>query len=273
MGRPKAKVWGPKALRPIWQHARATDVIINGDVAEVHDPIHRALAAKQVLELQTLCEEDGVRLTLLSGNHDPHLTDLRHLSLYQGEVFLTHGDMLHPAISPWNDYAPHLRALRTHALACLDEGDKPTMYAHAHAAQHASHVKWDEFAAHDMPKVTRAEKWLNKMLEVPRVFWYWHRLPRTASDFAAEYVPRARFFIFGHIHRAGIWEMAGRTIINTGSFDFPHQPRAVIIKRDQLSVWKLERRGMSYHLAGMPMRKWDLNNVQVMPVGDGLHAA
>ena len=104
-----------KALRPLWEGA--SEVILNGDVAEIADEMLRGLAARQVLELQEMAEDDGVKLTFISGNHDPLLTDRRYLRLASREVFVTHGDILHPAISPWTDHAKHLQAL--HAAAVL----------------------------------------------------------------------------------------------------------------------------------------------------------
>ena len=88
------------ALRPLW--AGASNLIINGDVAEVHHPEHWADAATQLLQLLDLCEKDGVALTLLSGNHDPFIGEVRHLHLANHQVFVTHGDALHPAIAPWS---------------------------------------------------------------------------------------------------------------------------------------------------------------------------
>ncbi|QDU32971.1 phosphodiesterase [Poriferisphaera corsica] len=274
MGHPKAAVWGPKALRNLWQRARATDLIINGDIAELHHPKFRASAAKQVVDLQNLCQDDGVKITLLSGNHDPHLTDQRHLSLNQGEVFMTHGDIIHPAISPWNNYAKHLQEIRDHAYQSLSDQHENAFQAQSKSAQHASHLKWNEIASDgETIQFSRIGKFEKRFSEAFKVMWYWHRIPRMAADFAAKYVPESRFFIFGHIHRAGIWESHGRIIINTGSFDFPKQPRAVVIKRNQLSVWKLKRQNMIYDFAAEPLRKWDLNNIQISKVGDGLHAA
>lgn len=98
MGRPEAVVRSPAELAPLWRGADS--LVINGDVAEVHDPRHRVKAAGQVLELHDLCERDGVDLTLLSGNHDPYISDTRHLKLANGAVFVTHGDALHPSIAP-----------------------------------------------------------------------------------------------------------------------------------------------------------------------------
>ena len=47
------------ALRPLWQGA--DELILNGDTAELSHPTLRADAAREVMRIQDLCEEDGVR--------------------------------------------------------------------------------------------------------------------------------------------------------------------------------------------------------------------
>ena len=74
LGRPSCAAKSAASLRPLWNNA--TNLIINGDVAEVHHPDHWADAATQLLQLLDLCEKDGVALTLLSGNHDPFIGEV-----------------------------------------------------------------------------------------------------------------------------------------------------------------------------------------------------
>jgi len=191
------------AMRQLWQGA--DELIINGDLAELSDPRCRADAARDVLRLMDLCENDGVRLTLLSGNHDPLLTDRRFLRLCNGEVFVTHGDMLHPAISPWTTYAKQLRELHEGALRQLELIDRAQLDNQAMAAAHASNLKWDQLAEHAPPARGLLYRKAEFAFKVARVLWFWHRLPKLASGFAHRYAPDARFFIVGHIHRAGVW--------------------------------------------------------------------
>ena len=91
LGRPGGTARSAEALVPIWQNA--SELIINGDIAEIHHPAYRAAAAREVVQLQSLCEDHGTELTLISGNHDPYISDLRHLSLKNDRVFITHGDV------------------------------------------------------------------------------------------------------------------------------------------------------------------------------------
>ena len=246
-----------QALRPLWQGA--DELIINGDFAELSDPRCRGAAARQVLELTDLCEEDGVRLTFLSGNHDPLITDRRYLRLAGGEVFLTHGDMLHPAISPWVSDAHKLRMLHHDALASLDPRQRGGLDDQAMIVQHVSGQKWDHIAQGHAPKRGRLRKSAGHAAKCARVLWFWHRLPKLAAQFADRYAPEARYFVFGHFHRAGVWHIGGRTIINTGSFHAPKNPHAVVIEGERLALHRIRFDPAGHTLVATPRKVFALN--------------
>ena len=182
------------ALRPLWQGA--TELIINGDVAEIADPKVRGPAARQVLDLQDLAEEDGVKLTLLSGNHDPLMTDRRYLRLAQREVFLTHGDILHPAISPWTDHARQLQRFHADAIMSLDPTKARSLDAQLAACQQASALHWDHDAErhrHPGPNPRPHSKLVRKaerLRVMGKALYYWHTIPRRAMGFRQAVRPR-----------------------------------------------------------------------------------
>ncbi len=245
-------------LRPLWRGADR--LIINGDTAEVHDHTCRAEAARQVLRIVELCEADGVELTLLPGNHDPMISDVRSLSLYDDAVFITHGDALHPAISPWNTNRAHLQELHEKTLAALDPITREQLEGQLDAAQFASHFKWEEMAAHPPRPQPRWRYAMDKGIKAALALWYWQTLPRAAARYARRYAPQSRFFIFGHIHRSGIWRSDERIIINTGSYDFPSKPRAVVIERGKLGVWPIVRGEQAFELASQPLATFDVTD-------------
>lgn len=245
----------PDALRPLW--AGAGELIVNGDLAELHDPACRTAAARHVLRLQEMCEADGVTLTVLSGNHDPQLTDVRHLTLRDGLIFITHGDVLHPAISPWNGTDTLLHALNEEALVTLEQEERSALPGQLAAAQHACHMNWD---MHDRPQpASAAGRLAEKARKVAATLWYWRTLPRRAAAFAREHALDARFFIFGHIHRAGIWNFDDLVVINTGCWHFPFRPRVVTIDPMHLAVWSVHRTaGGVYELNNEPLAEHEL---------------
>jgi predicted phosphodiesterase len=248
---------GAEQLRPLI--ASGIDrLIVNGDTAELHHVTMRADAARQVLRLFELCEEHGVELTLISGNHDPHLTDLRHLFLHDGAIFLTHGDVLHPAVAPWSEDADFTRRAVADALASLDDDARHRLEARLAAFQHVSHLSWL-----NLDRMVRASHpfldLLGRPAAVIRMLHYWAILPRLAHRFVAEHAPHARYFLFGHAHRPGVWKRDGRVLINTGSFSLPGRPRGVLITPEALAVHAVVRHGHDYHLAQRPLARFALS--------------
>jgi len=259
MGRPNHGVADPAMLRRLWQGA--DELILNGDSAEVHDRHYRGSAARMMLRLQDLCENDDVHLAVLSGNHDPLITDRRYLRLHGGEVFVCHGDMLHPAISPWTDHARRLAELHHEAKASLDPDAAGSLDGQLDISQHASYRNWDHIGAdHPGP---RPRHWpgrshVLKAIKIAKVAWYWQTLPQRAIRFARQYVPESRFFIFGHIHRAGVWHDGDRRLINTGAYASPARPRAVVIEDGVLRIHRVHLRDKTYSMAERPLAAFPL---------------
>ncbi len=261
LGKPKGGAVSAQALRPLW--AGADRLVINGDIAEIHDASLRVAAAREVLLIEQMCEEDGVELTLISGNHDPFITDRRSLELNDGEVYLTHGDALHPAISPWTGHRDRLRFLNKRTHDALSPQERESTQGHLAAAQYASHFTWDEMTRHhEEPHSNLPRKLLGMAVKLARVFGYWHTLPRTASKFAKRHAPDSRFFIFGHIHRAGVWKFGRRVVINTGAYGFPFRPHAVVIQAGELAVWPIvyDTDTALYGLGKKPVARFKLVN-------------
>jgi len=279
-----------EAVRTLW--AGAAECILNGDVAEIADEKLRGAAARQVIRLQELAEEDGVKLTFISGNHDPLLTDRRYLRLANREIFITHGDILHPAISPWTDHAKHLQRLHADAVLSLDPDKARDMDHQLAACQHASSVQWDHFVTHphDGEEVGRLRKLIGRFglgrklerrssqgVKIIKALYYWVTIPRRAMGFAKRFAPESRFFVFGHIHRAGIWvdkspgtPPGGRFIINTGAYQTPRNPRAVVIEGTRLTVWPVVFDISGHRLGDRPLARYHLNTAAVAARADGV---
>jgi predicted phosphodiesterase len=264
LGRRHCAARSADALRPLWDGA--AHLVINGDVAEVHHPRHWTDAARQTLRLFDLCESDRVELTLLSGNHDPFITDLRHLHLAGGLVFVTHGDVLHPAVSPWSPAGARMRAAHEAALAALEPEQRGALESRLSATQHAAYAEWDQLQAlADEARQSTVMGMLIRPWALVQVIAYWRAFPDLAAEFAARHTPAARFIVLGHTHRPGVWRIGDRMIINTGSFGFPGTPRAVIIEDGVLSVWRIRFRRRAYRLAARPDRTFQLPATEASP--------
>ncbi len=253
LGRPRLAAISADALRPLWRDC--TRLIIHGDLAEVHSPTHWGAAARHTLRLHDLCEEDSVELTLLSGNHDPYITDVRYLELADGSIFITHGDVLHPAIAPWSPRSGILREAHDRAISAIPEAERDRLDTRLKVSQFASHQEWAEMASEAARSTV--PRMLMRPWRVAQVLWYWHRFPRLAASFLAQHAVQARIGIFGHTHRAGVWAVNDRTIINTGAFGFPGRPLGVIVDDDACEVRvmriELDRTSKAYRFAPRPM--------------------
>ena len=244
----------PVSLRGLW---RAGDhLIINGDCAELHDPRYWDVARRQVLELEDLCEADGVTLTLLAGNHDPSISPLRHLFLAGGEVLVTHGDVIHPAIAPWCHTAPLIRSAFREAMSTLPVESHATLQSRLWASQHAATVKWER--VRDQIGWISPSRLLLRPWAFVQILIYWATFPREVRKFVADYAPESKIVVLGHTHRQGVWIKNGVTVINTGAYGFPAKPRAVLIEGREMSVLPLRRSSAGY-VFGKPIARFPLH--------------
>ncbi|MEM1445510.1 MAG: metallophosphoesterase family protein [Planctomycetota bacterium] len=230
-------------LRPMWQGVDR--LVVAGDMAELQINSSRAEAAREVERLQQLCEEDGVELVEISGNHDAYLTDRRHLELCDRRVLITHGDALHPSIAPWARGATAMReavlggmrrVLRDRGLP--EDPDRLTLSERLDIVQHVAH---GQFVSHEAEGSHGVSEILLRPDRVALMAWYWRNQPDLAAAFLEALAPQAEVLIFGHSHRPGVWQRGGRTILNTGSFALPARPRAVRVVGDRLEMFRVVR--------------------------------
>lgn len=244
-----------ESLRPLWQGI--DELVINGDAAEVQIPWLRISAVREIDRLADLTRRDGVRLTLISGNHDAYLTDNRCLQLCDNRVLVMHGDALHPSVAPWTRSAKALQGLTERALSDIHPDERETLQARLSVAQHVGHSEFLE----EYVLSNRGEGGLwhavRRPWEVPQVLWYWRREPALAQRFLERYAPRARFIVLGHSHRAGVWQRGGRVIINTGAFIFPGRPWCAVLRDGALRVERINKSRGLYHRADEPTAEFD----------------
>lgn len=228
----------PQALRPLWLETHdgkpIDHLIINGDVAEIQMPHIRTQAARMIDELQQLAADDGIQLTLISGNHDAFLTDHRYATLANDRIFITHGDVFHPAICTWVPEAKELKQLTRQAMEKLPNPYQPTLNERLEIAQHVSHAEFIEYL-HGRPDHSHLPLLLSPY-RIGQVLYYWKQVPTWAAQFARRYAPQARFVIFGHSHHAGRWKRGQQMVLNTGAYSFPGQPHSVLVDEAQNTI-------------------------------------
>jgi predicted phosphodiesterase len=252
LAKPASELTKIDQLRPLW--AGMDRLIINGDLAEVQASPYREEACEQVNRLIELCEADGVKLTIISGNHDAPLTDTRHVMLADGKILVTHGDVFSPGIAPWTPQAKELAEQTREKLESVDTQD---LRARLKVSQQVAEREFDK------PEVSSDDEggiieFIKRPYLAIKLLWYWWTIPGKAARFAQRYRPAARVVIFGHSHRQGHWVRRRRLIINTGAFMFPGKPRAVLLEGSRLTVHDVKLQNKSAQLQQEPIFEFDL---------------
>ncbi len=257
------------AFAPLWRDVDR--LVLNGDSAEIHHPRTWGRAARCFMQLIDRCDEDGVELVVLSGNHDPWLSDRRHLSLAGGSVLVTHGDAMHPAVAPWSPAAGRMRRAHDRAVASLPGEIRDRLEGRLLAAQHASFAEWeDEATLRREAKRSTVVNMLLRPWSFLQVLAYWHAFPRLAAEFASAHAPEAQIIVTGHTHRPGLWRVGPRTVLNTGSFVAPTRPRAVLVDGGRVSLHRVVRDGSAWARVTRPLGELV---VEALPASEGATAS
>jgi len=237
-------------LRPLWQGF--DELILNGDTEETYSRRYASRSQAATRTLIKTAEDDGLRVRLLNGNHDPMISDQHALSLQQDKLLIMHGHVVFPEVAPWTWYA---QKIKTHRIELLLESED-SFQAQLEATRKAS----------DRSAQSRATKNRPKLYEIPyRAIWCvakilqtWIRCPSITERWLTTYAPKTKIVVVGHTHRAGIWEINNRIIINTGCFAFPSHPRGVIIENNTVKVFRIRKKNNEYYFSG-ELGSWQLD--------------
>lgn len=248
-GDPASRVRSLAALRPLL--AGADRIVFNGDSFETRF----SPAARQVEEMRRLFLEfvraEAPGAVLLTGNHDAGISDLHHLDLIGGLVFVTHGEILFEDLVPWSSELPQIRALYRQQLASLPLAERDRLEARLTACKRAC-------AQLRLPGDSHPRTFWSRTVHTARKFWpptrplammrAWRELPARAAGFARRHRPGARFVVVGHTHLPGVWYPRQLVVINTGSFCPPFGGYAVDVSPEQVVVRRVRYGRDSFEL-------------------------
>ena len=219
IGLPSSKVNDPLQLAPLIQGAGT--VIFNGDTVEMRTQQKRSSAIATVEQLKKICAAYGATPIFINGNHDPVISTINQVELWDSRILITHGDILFHKISPWSWEGDVVGEEHTRLLNELESADFVDFEKRLFISKKASLIF--EMHEHRFP-MGRTHAILSFLKE----FWppwrpfqvlkYWADTPKLAVQLSETFRPHAEIILIGHTHLGGIWQLHNKTIINTGSF-------------------------------------------------------
>ena len=232
----------PISIAPLLDGMRT--VVFNGDSCELLSVKYRSEATKKLALISELCLDHGVRPIFLTGNHDSTVSSKHDLSLFDGKVVVTHGDVLHPWLAPWARDAVHLKRERRRLLTrrpppadweetlelCKEIGSVASRYdAKGRRGILARMLMVGKFAL---------QPW-----RVFQALHYWSNVVHYAHGLQEQFFPNARLVVIGHTHRPGVWHLPSFTLVNTGSYQPLSKPLTVRLTENDAVVHRVEQNG------------------------------
>ncbi len=237
-------------LRPLWQGF--DELILNGDTEESYSKKYSSQSQEATRSLIKTAESDNVKVHLLDGNHDPMISDSHARLSHDSKVLIMHGHAVFPEIAPWTWYASKIKKHRNELLQA--SGD--TFQSQLEATRIASNRSAKSREVKNRPNLIELP--LRTAWCVFKILQTWKRCPSITERWLSTYAPKTKIVIIGHTHRAGIWEINGRVIINTGCFGFPSHPRGVVINENTLKVFRIQKINDQYNL-DQELGSWQLD--------------
>jgi predicted phosphodiesterase len=247
------------ALEPLFDGA--DHVVFNGDSVEARFLDLDPRTAQHKAEFDAFAAAHRGRVTLVTGNHDPAITDRHHLDLAEGAVFVTHGDTMFADMAPWGWEAKYFRAEQARLMAAIPAHARGTWETRVRVCKEATMAIRDlspRFPGPSSHPWRRRLRFLVAIRRVDKIVESWWRMPGAAAALAERFRPQARVIIVGHTHKPGLWRRRGRIVLNTGAFVPFLGAMAVDLVGRRLEARPIAFMRGSAH-AGRPWRSIDLD--------------
>ncbi len=202
----------------------------NGDTVETCSDVLREESLGMLGDLRDRLVQDGRDPVLLPGNHDPDREGPSWMTLEDGEILVTHGDMCFRYGSPWSPWVQRIKE-RLHTVEVTRGG-----WENARTLEQRAALARD-YAFAFQPRPRRYTGLAGKLETLLHAAWppstpltilkIWTQGPEMVARWMEEFAPAAKVLIMGHTHRAGCWFRRGKWIINTGAFHPMTAPHVV----------------------------------------------
>ena len=254
LGHRASRISDAESLRPLIRGAGT--VVFNGDTWEELAEPWRERSSEMFARLKRIIAEEGCDAVFLRGNHDPGFDGPASITLAEGRIVITHGDALLHQSSPW----------KREILTGADAVEK-IWSRHPDAEKELeSRLEVAREIATKLPSVhySEARSLLSRALDAAfpperalAMLSAWIHQGKIGANFCEKYLPEAEFLIIGHFHCAGVRQVRGKTIINTGSFVIPGPASWVLWDGQTLSKGPVIALNGSFNLGGNS-EKWNL---------------
>ncbi len=223
----------PSLLEGLAKLAHLHDrVILNGDTLDRYESVERLPYVVSHLEtIKSACVSRSGPAEIITGNHDPAISDLHWLYLKESRTLVFHGDCIADVTHPSDKNEGLLAAYVRKHWASI--GGRPNTFselADTYRRLQGEHLR-------NFPRIEPGSsfRYLTRLLYPPRrpfdVLRYVFNAPRLAAELAPTHHEPVEHIVVGHTHRPGTWKINGRTVMNTGSFMPLSQPSAVVIEK------------------------------------------
>src|SRR6185369_3991902 len=95
-GDERSRVSDLAALAPLLDGVNT--LVLNGDCCHTQE----GAVPAEIAALRAFFKERVPRVVFITGNHDPDISTTHELSLADGRVWVTHGDLLFDTLAPWS---------------------------------------------------------------------------------------------------------------------------------------------------------------------------
>ena len=196
-------------------------VILNGDTLDrcYVNPQSDARLMQLIADVQKYCASRNGPPELLTGNHDPVISDVHHLYDEPSQTLIFHGDCIRDCTHPTKKTDQQLMAKLMQRWQQL--GGRPTDFV-------ALHENYREVQRLELPIINPYKKsktitqYALSLVYPPRrpfdIIHYWMKAPERALETAASFARPVKQLIVGHTHRPGHWRIRGTDVYNLGSF-------------------------------------------------------
>jgi predicted phosphodiesterase len=239
-------------------------VVFNGDSLDTQVPS----MARHSGELLDFAARSGRCIDWLTGNHDPDFAENAELSLADGRIWITHGDVFFDAIAPWSHHAAELRRRIAENGSGLPVADLTRIETRLRLHRIVARALPEPPHLFEPGLANRAYRVAHALFPPRRlvsILHTWATTPRTVAALARAQRPQARVVLLGHTHYPGVWRVRGRrdeptiTVINTGSFTRPFGALLVEVRGEHLRVLRIHRTAEGFRegrtIAEFPLEK------------------